>query len=654
MNESTQTRVLPDSSVVLSGQMLDLIETEQIFTLLELKKGTPLEIVYSRVVLAEIENQANQDKSLGGVGVKLMNRLNTRINELNSQSSPMSIITYGSRPTLEQIKLNSGGELDAIIRQHASETGAILLSGDKIQYQLALIEQIPAFYLPHEEVKIPFEKSLDRFFDETSMSVHLQAGSHPHAKKGKPGSFKLEKIGDEIMSRKEIIELESNILREARADPRSFIEKELKGVTVVQLRNYRIVMCRPPFANTHEITAVKPLVKLTMNDYSLNDRLLDRLANAEGILVAGRPGAGKSTFISALAVFYLDQKKVIKTLESVRDLQVPPEITQYTELEDDFEKTSDILLLVRPDYTIFDEIRTSDDFQIFADMRLAGVGMIGVVHASSALDAIQRFIRRVELGLIPSIIDTVVFVRNGAIHEILKLEMRVKTPFGMRDADLARPVVEVADYQTSQVLSEIYEFGSNIVVIPVTKKSRSNDFSSSYSRGKGKSNYKKKQYSTKKTDWERDFDIYDDEDDSNSKGTSSFRGGGSEIGASGYQKIDLINKIGANEHDVMKFYIVYGKKSLILRSNIDHANRYMDVYADDEFVTSVTMNKKGEVRFDKQSHMFHKIDKSLQDGKQIYGVIARKKLQIYFHKLFTARSNTFIFFWNKSFFRNRL
>ena len=130
-------------------------------------------------------------------------------------------------------------------------------------------------------------------------------------------------------------------------------------------------------------------------------------------------------------------------MESVRDLQVSPEITQYTELEDDFEKTSDILLLVRPDYTIFDEIRTSDDFQIFADMRLAGVGMIGVVHASSALDAIQRFIRRVELGLIPSIIDTVVFVKNGGIDEILKLEMTVKTPHGMRDADLARPVVEV-------------------------------------------------------------------------------------------------------------------------------------------------------------------------------------------------------------------
>ena len=55
------------------------------------------------------------------------------------------------------------------------------------------------------------------------------------------------------------------------------------------------------------------------------------------------------------------------------------------------EKAVDILLLVRPDYTIFDEVRRAQDFEVFADMRLAGVGMVGVVHASSPLDAIQRF-----------------------------------------------------------------------------------------------------------------------------------------------------------------------------------------------------------------------------------------------------------------------
>ena len=37
-------------------------------------------------------------------------------------------------------------------------------------------------------------------------------------------------------------------------------------------------------------------------------------------------------------------------------MQVDSEISQYGPLEGDFEKTAEILLLVRPDYTIFDEV----------------------------------------------------------------------------------------------------------------------------------------------------------------------------------------------------------------------------------------------------------------------------------------------------------
>ena len=47
----------------------------------------------------------------------------------------------------------------------------------------------------------------------------------------------------------------------------------------------------------------------------------------------------------------------MKTFESPRDLQVPDEVTQYAPLEGRLEKAVDILLLVRPDYTIFDEIK---------------------------------------------------------------------------------------------------------------------------------------------------------------------------------------------------------------------------------------------------------------------------------------------------------
>jgi ATPase len=163
----------------------------------------------------------------------------------------------------------------------------------------------------------------------------------------------------------------------------------------------------------------------------------------------------------------MKQNKIVKTLESPRDLQVGPEITQYGPLEGDFEKTAEILLLVRPDYTVFDEVRRSKDFMIFADMRLAGVGMIGVVHASEAINAIQRFIGRVELGMIPHIIDTIIYIQYGEVRNLYTLNLIVKVPTGMIEADLARPVVEVRDFEAGGLEFEIYTFGEENVIIPV-------------------------------------------------------------------------------------------------------------------------------------------------------------------------------------------
>jgi ATPase len=154
-------------------------------------------------------------------------------------------------------------------------------------------------------------------------------------------------------------------------------------------------------------------------------------------------------------------------LESPRDLQVGPEVTQYGPLEGDFSKTAEILLLVRPDYSIFDEIRKPKDFEIFAELRLAGVGMIGVVHASNAIDAIQRFIGKVELGMIPHIIDTLIFIKGGKVEKVYELGLTVKVPSGMTEEDLARPVVEVRDFETGKCEYEIYTFGEENVVMPV-------------------------------------------------------------------------------------------------------------------------------------------------------------------------------------------
>jgi ATPase len=234
------------------------------------------------------------------------------------------------------------------------------------------------------------------------------------------------------------------------------------------LREIRIAITRPPFSDGFEITAVRPVADVTLNDYRLSEKLLKRLkGRAEGILVAGPPGAGKSTFSQALAEFYKDQEKIVKTMESPRDLMVSDEITQYAPLEGDMEKTADILLLVRPDYTIYDEVRKTKDFQIFADMRLAGVGMVGVTHAARGIDAIQRLLGRVELGMIPQIVDTVVFIKDGEIGRVYTLEFTVKVPAGMMEADLARPVIEISDFETGEVEFEIYTFGDETIVMPV-------------------------------------------------------------------------------------------------------------------------------------------------------------------------------------------
>jgi len=344
---------------------------------------------------------------------------------------------------------------------------------DRIQGDVGVFEGLDVLFTWERKIqkdKQPLSLRLLEFFDETTMSVHLKRNLPPYAKKGAPGNWHLEKVSEKLLSPQMIEDIALEIIENVREDQHSFIEIEREGAVVAQLREFRIVITRPPFSNDVEITAVRPLVSLSLSDYSIDNRLQKRLQKAEGILVAGPPGAGKSTFSAALANYYLKQDKVIKTLESVRDLQVEPEITQYTKLEGSLENSADILLLVRPDFTIFDEVRTTKDFEVYSDFRLSGVGMVGVVHSSSAIDAIQRFIGRIELGMLPSIIDTIIFIEGGDISSVLIIKMTVKVPSGFRDRDLARPVVEVRDYKTRQLEYEIYSFGQDIVINPIKPK----------------------------------------------------------------------------------------------------------------------------------------------------------------------------------------
>jgi ATPase len=267
--------------------------------------------------------------------------------------------------------------------------------------------------------------------------------------------------------------LTSDIIEKTKISQNAFIELNNSVVTIVQFQNYRIVITKPPFADGWELTVVRPLVSLELPDYQLTQKFVDRISiGAAGILISGAPGSGKTTFASALAKSYLKLGKIVKTIESPRDLQVPDEVVQYSKNLGNRDDIHNVMLLTRPDYTFFDEMRVTEDFRLYADLRLAGIGLVGVVHSTQPIDAVQRFIGRIELGMMPSIIDTIVFIENGAVAKVLEMSMRVKVPTGMTDADLARPVVEIKDFENGELHYELYTYGEQAVVVPIKKKSK--------------------------------------------------------------------------------------------------------------------------------------------------------------------------------------
>ncbi len=449
--EPTPTYV-PDTSVIVEGQLTKLVLEGKI-------RG---QIVIHRAVLAELEHQANDGRATGFAGLEELRKLRRL-----AEQGLIDITIAGELPRYTDIAAAKEGAIDAIIREYAYENGATLITADRVQALVAEAMGVSVIYVKPSRDR---EKRLaiENFFDENTLSVHLKEGARPKAKQGRPGSWVLVELDTKELTRDEIEALAHEIVEEARSREDGFIEIDRLGSTIVQLGSYRIVITKPPLSEAWEITAVKPLKKLRLEDYNLPAKIVKRLEErAEGILIAGAPGMGKTTFAQALAEYYASKGKVVKTIESPRDMMLPPDITQYSKNYAEVGELHDILLLSRPDYTVFDELRTDEDFRLYVDLRLAGIGMIGVVHATSPIDAIQRFIRRVDIGMLPSIIDTVLFLEDGNVKHVYELRMTVKLPTGLREADLARPVVEVVDALTGDLAYEIYTFGEQTVIVPV-------------------------------------------------------------------------------------------------------------------------------------------------------------------------------------------
>ena len=580
--------LVADTSVIINGNLAEQIESGSI---------RDFEIIIPQAVFDELQSQASNRKEQGFIGLEQIQKLNRL-----SENYGLKIILKGSHPAIDDIKFAASGRIDALIIDIAKQNDATLYTSDNVQHLVAQAEDVPTVFLKPKIIREELE--FLKFFDSTTMSIHLKENQFPLAKRGKPGEFLLTKIGEDLLTLDYLKMISSQILSATNITDSSTIEISKTGASVIQHDDYRIAITYPPFSESYEITIVHPTVKLSLSDYTISEPLMERLtARAEGIVISGSPGSGKSTLASGLANFYHDQGKIVKTFESPRDLQVNTGITQYSKLDGSFDNTADILLLVRPDYTIFDEVRRREDFTTFSDLRLTGVGMVGVIHANSPLDAIQRFIGKIELGIIPNVLDTVVFVNDGDIEKVYDLELKVKVPTGMTESDLARPVIEIRNFENNVLEHEIYTFGEENVIVPVTKQGETVGIQK-LAEDKIK-DYFQKYDSNVQVDIlsENRVKVSVHED---CIASIIGRGGTNINEIEKFLKvhIDVVAKDSESlslGSDDLPFSFSESKTTLLLTVNREYTSMYTDIYVNNNFFASVRIGKKGQIKIPKRS-----------------------------------------------------
>lgn len=230
------------------------------------------------------------------------------------------------------------------------------------------------------------------------------------------------------------------------------------------------------------LTAVIPPVgdrlSATIRRYALRRQTLDSLvtlgslpeaaadlltaamrANAS-IVVSGPPGAGKTSFLSAL-ISAVPIDHCIRACEEVRELHVPLLHGSYYEarppsLDGSGEITLrdlvKVTLAMRPDLIVVGEVRGAEAFELTRAVN-AGCGLACTVHANSAPDALEALVNAALMAgeNVPERVVRKVF--SSSIDFVVHLDRTVEADAIVRQAVEIRAVVPALhdDFSTEPI-----------------------------------------------------------------------------------------------------------------------------------------------------------------------------------------------------------
>ena len=218
------------------------------------------------------------------------------------------------------------------------------------------------------------------------------------------------------------------------------------------------------------LTAVIPPVgdrlSATIRRYALRRQTLDSLVDLESlttpaadlliaamranasIVVSGPPGAGKTSFLSAL-INAVPIDHCIRACEEVRELHVPLLHGSYYEarppsLDGSGEITLrdlvKVTLAMRPDLIVVGEVRGAEAFELTRAVN-AGCGLACTIHANSAVDALEALVNAALMAgeNVPERVVRKVF--SSSIDLVVHLDRTVEADSILRQTVEIRAVV---------------------------------------------------------------------------------------------------------------------------------------------------------------------------------------------------------------------
>ena len=255
-------KIVLDTSIIIDGHISHKIDNKDI--------DDNFEIIIPRAAIDELQSQACKQREHGFIGLAELRKIREKSSENN-----ILLRISGEKPNLEDIKLAKNGRIDAIITEIAEKENATLFTADYIQHLAANASGISSIHI-RSPVSASF--NIENYFDDNSMSVHLIEGVEPLAKKGTPGEFTLEKLSDTKLDKKTLNEIMNFLFSTENNKQISNIEISFDGCYVIMYKNLRIVITQPPVSNKIEITAVRPIKKLSLQEYQLDISLVNRLS----------------------------------------------------------------------------------------------------------------------------------------------------------------------------------------------------------------------------------------------------------------------------------------------------------------------------------------------------------------------------------------